>query len=110
MLQDAESDILTTELAAWDGVGMVLRNGSGEPLGEDELTEGLMPQVTCGLCGIRETIDSAKAGRMLSCQACKKQYHRKCIKQWADYRGKKKKPQQFCFCITTCTDVGRWQC
>jgi hypothetical protein len=62
MLQDAESDILTTELAAWDGVGMVLRNGSGEPLGEDELTEGLMPQVTCGLCGIRETIDSAKAG------------------------------------------------
>ncbi|CAK9870338.1 unnamed protein product [Sphagnum jensenii] len=84
--QDAESDMLTTELAAWDGVGMVLRNGSGEPLGEDELTEGLIPQVTCGLCGIRETIGSAKAGRMLSCQACKKQYHRKCIKQWADYR------------------------
>ncbi|CAM6042469.1 unnamed protein product [Sphagnum compactum] len=84
--QDAESDMLTTELAAWDGVGMVLRNGSGEPLGEDELTEGLMPQVTCGLCGIRETIGSAKAGRMLSCQACKKQYHRKCIKQWADYQ------------------------
>jgi hypothetical protein len=84
--QDAESDMLTTELAAWDGVGMVSRNDSGEPLGADELTEGLMPQVTCGLCGIRETIGSAKAGRMLSCQACKKQYHRKCIKQWADYR------------------------
>ncbi|CAK9264595.1 unnamed protein product [Sphagnum jensenii] len=84
--QDAESDMLTTELAAWDGVGMVSRNDSGEPLGADELTKGLMPQVTCGLCGIRETIGSAKAGRMLSCQACKKQYHRKCIKQWADYR------------------------
>ncbi|CAK9208424.1 unnamed protein product [Sphagnum troendelagicum] len=84
--QDAESDMLTTELAAWDGVGMVSKNDSGEPLGADELTEGLMPQVTCGLCGIRETIGSAKAGRMLSCQACKKQYHRKCIKQWADYR------------------------
>jgi hypothetical protein len=100
--------MLTTELAAWDGVGMVSRNGSGEPLGADELTEGLMPQVTCGLCGIRETIGSAKAGRMLSCQACKKQYHRKCIKQWADYRGKKKNLNRSAFTLTICTDIGRW--
>ncbi|KAG0598525.1 hypothetical protein M758_12G081400 [Ceratodon purpureus] len=66
--------------------GMSMRGGPDEELRGVDHLESLVPQVVCGLCGCGEAIGSDKAGRMLSCQTCRKQYHRKCIKHWADHR------------------------
>lgn len=66
---------------------MSVRGGPEDELGGVEHFESLVPQVVCGLCGCGEAIGSDKAGRMLSCQACRKQYHRKCTKHWAEHRG-----------------------
>lgn len=84
MWQHASREASANGWADRERAGMPMR---GEESGGVEHFESLVPQVVCGLCGCGEAIGSDKAGRMLSCQACRKQYHRKCTKHWAEHRG-----------------------
>lgn len=84
--QHASREASANGLADRERAGMSVRGGPDEELGGVEHFESLVPQVVCGLCGFGEAIGSDKAGRMLSCQACRKQYHRKCTKHWAEHR------------------------
>lgn len=71
----------------WKGTGILPQHGLDDEFKGEEHFQSLVPQVVCGLCGCGETIGSEKAGRMLSCQACRKQMHRKCTKRWGEHRG-----------------------
>ena len=87
MSQHASREALANGWADRERAGMSVRGVAEEELGGVDRFESLVPQVVCGLCGCGEAIGSDKAGRMLSCQACRKQYHRKCTKHWAEHRG-----------------------
>ncbi|XP_024383481.1 uncharacterized protein [Physcomitrium patens] len=84
--QHASREASANGWADRERAGMPVRGGSDEEFNEEGHFESLFPQVVCGLCGCGEAIGSDKAGRMLSCQACRKQYHRKCTKYWAEHR------------------------
>ena len=45
--------------------------------------------VLCRMCFLGENEGSERARRMLSCRNCGKNYHRSCLKSWAQHRGTK---------------------
>jgi len=84
--QHASREASANGWADRERAGMSLR---GEEAGGVEHFDSLVLQIVCGLCGCGEAVGSDKAGRMLSCQKCRKQYHRKCTKHWAEHRGER---------------------
>ena len=62
------------------------QDASRGPTGEEQGQSNV--NVMCRICFFGENEGSERARRMLSCKSCGKKYHRNCLKNWAQHRGK----------------------
>ena len=66
------------------------QDASRGPAGEEQGQSNV--NVMCRICFFGENERSERARRMLSCKSCGKKYHKNCLKNWAQHRGKTIRP------------------